>query len=213
MLGIAMASVSTASPATSVIRVEPKNNTAKVGETFTVNITVAGIVLGEPLPACEGLYGWECRITFKRGVIHAVNATEGPFLKTSGYNTTWLPPKIDNEVGTITIGALLTPSVVGFPPNGAVGSGVLATVTFEVVGRGLTVLDFKEEEDAELWTVVYPSTINEDTTPIDNTAEDGKFSNAGPPISLNLVAGVVVVVAVCAVAMFYFRRKKASTGT
>ncbi len=207
MLGIAMASVSTASPATPVIRMEPKNNTAKVGETFTVNITVADI---STTSLCNGLYGWECRITFKRGIINAVNATEGPFLKDTGYITTWLTPRIDNTTGTITIGAMIYE--LPFPPAGAMGNGTLATITFKVVGQGQTKLEFKEEDDTELDTVLFAAGVGT-VGPIEHTRENGLFSNAGPPISLNLVVGVVVVVAVCAVAVFYFRRKKVSTGT
>jgi len=207
MLGIAMASVSTASPATPVIRVEPKNNTAKVGETFTVNITVADI---SNTSLCNGLYGWECRITFKPGIINAVNATEGPFLRDTGYETFWTM-KIDNTTGTIDMLAIISefePS----PPTGAADSGTLATVTFKVVGQGGTKLEFKEEDDTELYTVLFAAGVGT-SGPIEHTRENGSFSNTGPPISLHLVAGVVVVVAVCAVAMFYFRRKKASTGT
>lgn len=204
MLSIAMAGVGTASPASPVIRVEPKDNTAEVGETFAVDITVTGITEE------ESLYGWECRITFKPGIINAVNATEGPFLEDAGYDTTWLPPKIDNTTGTIDVGALITPSMEwdGFPPNGAVGSGTLATVTFKAVGQGATDLDFKEKKDTELHTVIIAGGAQYDY-PIDHTAEDGFFRNAGPPIPLHIIAGIVVVVAVCTVAVFYFRRKRA----
>ena len=209
VLSITMAGVGTASPALPVIRVEPKDNTAEVGETFTVDIIVADITEE------ESLYGWECRITFNPDIINAVNATEGPFLEDTGYEAMWLTPNIDNTVGTIDMGALLMPSIEwgGFPPNGAVGSGNLATITFKAVGQGPSDLGFKDKKDTELHTVVYPGTIYEDTCPIDHTAKGGSFSNAGPPIPLSLIAGVVVVVAVCVVAVFYFRRKRASTGT
>jgi hypothetical protein len=208
MLSIAIAGIDTASPELPVIRVEPKNNTAEVGETFTVDITVAGITEE------ESLYGWECRITFNPGIINAVNATEGPFLKDTGYEAVWLPPNMDNTGGTIDMGALFMPSTEwnGFPPNGAVGSGTLAIVTFKVVGRGPSGLDFKEETDMELHTVKGEAP-NQYDYPIDHTAEDGSFSNAGPPIPLHLIAGVVVVVAACTVAVFYFRRKRAPTET
>ena len=209
MVSIAMAGVGTASPALPVIRVEPKNNTAGVGETFDVNITVTGIT------EKESLYGWECRITFKPGVINAVNATEGPFLKDTGYETVWLSPKIDNTVGTIDMGALFMPSKEwdGFPPNGAVGSGTLVTITFKAVGQGPSPLEFKEKEkDTELHTVKGEAP-NQYPSPIAHTAEGGSFSNVGPPIPLHLIAGVVVVVAVCTVAVFYLRRRRASAGT
>jgi len=207
MLSIAMAGVGTASPAFPVIRVEPKNNTGDVGENFTVNITVTDVSIST---LCNGLYGWECRITFKPGIINAVNATEGPFLRDTGYETFWRM-KIDNTTGTIDMLAII--SEFPFPPTGAVGSGTLATVTFKVVGQGATKLDFKEKKDTELHTVLFGTGGVGTETPMEHTAEDGSFSNAGPPIPLHLIAGIVVVVAVCTVALFYFRRKRAATET
>ena len=201
MLSIAMAGVGTASP-TPVIRVEPKDNTADVGETFAVNITVTDITEE------ESLYGWECRITFNPNIINAVNATEGPFLKDTGYETFWRM-EIDNTTGTVDILALISPSIEwsGFPPTGANGSGTLATLTFKAVGQGATDLDFKEEKDTELHTVKGEPPSQYDY-PIDHTAEDGFFRNSAP-IPLQLIAGIVVVVAACTVAVFYFRRRRA----
>lgn len=203
VLSIAMASVVTASPELPVIRVEPKDNTAEVGETFTVSITVTGITEE------ESLYGWECRITFSPSIINAVNATEELFLKkVTGYNTFWRM-NIDNANGTVDLLAMF--EFGGLPPTGATGSGTLATITFKAVGQGATNLEFKEEKDMELHTV-YGEAPNQYDYPIDHTAEGGFFRNAGSPIPPYLIAGVVVAVAVavCTVAVFYFRRKRVS---
>ena len=205
VLSITMAGVGTASPALPVIRVEPKDNTAEVGETFTVDITVTGIAEE------RSLYGWECRITFNPDIISAVNATEGPFLKDTGYETFWII-EIDNTNGTVDLLATFQFGVL--PPTGAVGTGTLATVTFKAVGRGATDLEFKECAREHLYGDTELDTITSGMVdPILHTAKGGFFSNAGPPIPLNLIAGVVVVVAVCVAAVFYFRRKRASTGT
>ncbi len=209
MLTVAMAGVGRASPAP-VIRVEPKDNTAEAGETFAVNITVTGI------SEEESLYSWECRITFNPNIIEAADATEGPFLEDTGYDTAWLTPRIDNATGTIDIGAIIPPSIEwqGFPPNGAVGSGTLATVTFKVISQGATDLEFKEcaqphlYGDTELYTVIFAAGPPGTSSPIDHTAEKGFFSNAGPPIPILLIAGIIVVVAVSIVAVLYFRRKR-----
>jgi len=204
MLSIAMAGVGTASPALPVIRVEPKDNTAEVGETFAVNITVTGITEE------ESLYGWECRITFNPSIINAVNATEGSFLKDVGYETWWIM-EIDNTTGWVDLLAMY--EYGGNPPTGAVGSGTLATVTFKAVGQGPSGLEFKEKgKDTELKTLI-GEPPNQYVYPMAHTAEGGSFSNAGPPIPLNLIVGIVVVVAVCTVAVFYFMRKRASTRT
>ncbi len=96
-----------------------------------------------------------------------------------------------------------------FPENGATGSGTLAMVTFKVVGTGETGLDFKPGF-TELYTVIgeAPNPIE---YPIDHTAKNGFFRNAGAPISIELIVGIVVVVILVIVALLYFRRKRAST--
>lgn len=200
MLSIAMASVGTASPAQPAIHVEPKDNTAKVDETFVVKITVTEITEE------DSLYLWECRITFNPDIINAVNATEGSFLKDTGHETFWAR-EINNTIGRVDILAMLSPP---YPPNGATGSGTLATVTFKAVGRGTTDLEFKEEDDTRLRTVKGEAPYQH-VYPIPHDRENGFFRNAGAPIPLQLVAAIVVVVAVaaCILAVFYLRRKRA----
>ncbi len=200
ILSIAMASVGTASPEEPVIRLEPHDNTAAVGETFTVNITVTGITEE------ESLYGWDLKITFNPDIINAVNATEGPFLKDTGY-ATFFSKKIDNTTGTIK--ALGVFSDLPLPPTGANGSGTLTTITFKAVGQGATGLDFKEKIDTVLETIVgeYPYQHH---PRIVHIATGGFFNNGGlliPPYIVGIV--VVVAVAVFAVAVFYFWRKRA----
>jgi len=206
MLSVAMVTVGTVSAAAPVIRVVPKDNTADVGETFSVNLTVSDIT------ADESLYGWECRITFNPAIVNALEAVEGPFLGSTGYDTTWLSPSISNTIGTIDMGGLLTPAAEwnGFPPNGASGSGTLATITFKVVGQGATDLYFKEETDTELDSVIIAGG-SQNESPIVHTAEKGSFSNAGVPIQGQLpmiIAGVVVVVVVVVLVVLYFRKKR-----
>lgn len=201
MLSIAMASVGTASPAQPAIHVEPKDNTAEVDETFVVNIAVTEITEE------ESLYLWECRITFNPDIINAVNATEGPFLKDTGYETFWAM-EMNNTIGRVDILAMI--SEFPYPPNGATGSGTLATITFEAVGRGETYLEFKEEDDTRLRTIKGEAP-DQYIYPIPHDREDGFFRNAGAQISLQLVAAivVVVVVAVCIFTVFYLRRRRA----
>jgi hypothetical protein len=211
MLSVAMATVGTASAAAPVIRVEPRDNTAEVGKTLSVNITVSDIT------AEESLYGWECRITFNPSIVNALEAVKGPFLGSTGYDTTWLSPSIDNTIGTIDMGGLLTPTAEwnGFPPNGASGSGTLATITFTVVGQGATDLYFKEDMDTELHSVIIAGG-SQIESPIVHTAEKGSFSNAGsiiPPQFTIVIAGIVVVVVVVALAVLYFRRKRTRART
>lgn len=199
IVGIATAGVVKAS--TPVVRVEPKSNKADPGETFSVTITVTDIVIS---PLCKGLYGWEAWMTFKPKVINAVNATEGPFLKTACNETIWVPVKINNTEGTVRVGAMISP-FPSFPPTGANESGVLATITFEVMSTGRTSLHF-EPVKTKLYTV-----ISDYNAPIEFTAVDGVFDNRAFVLSTELIGAiVVVVVVVCVVAVFFYRRRRAA---
>jgi len=204
ILSIAMASVGTASPEEPVIRLEPSSNTAEVGDTFTVDITVTGI------SEEESLYGWECtKITFNPGIINAVNVTEGSFLKDTGHSTLF-HKVIDNTTGIVKALGMIEPP---FPQTGANGSGTLATIIFKAVGQGATGLSFEAKEDTTLQTVIgeYP---HQNNYPIIHTAEGSSFNNGGPQISLDIVAvSAVGIVIVVAVAGFYFWRKRAQTRT
>lgn len=191
LLGLDIAGVAKSS-STPVIRLQPTNNTAEPGQNFKVNATVTSVTE-------DSLYGWETWIDFNPSIINVIDATEGPFLKTTGYQTFWIT-RINNTEGTLRIGALFQPP--NLPPNGAVGNGVLATITFKVVGRGTTSLRF---DYTDLYTV-----IGGYNSPISHSAEDGSFSNAGFALSLELIVAIVVVVAVGGgTALLLYKRRRA----
>jgi hypothetical protein len=183
-----------------VVSLEPPTVTGLVGETFAVDINVTGIT------SEESLYSWEFEMSFNTTALDAVNVTEGPFLKDTGYSTNFLS-KINNTTGTVKVYGLI--SELPFPPTGASGSGTLATIIFKAVGQGQTDLEFGEEKNTELWTVITGTGGKQTTTWFAHTAENALFNNGGPPIPLQYIAGIVVVVAVFTAAVFYFRRKRA----
>ncbi len=152
---IAVVSVSKASPGPTVISVEPPTSTAKVGETFTVNITITDVT---------NLYFWEFHMNFSSTILNAIGVTEGPFLSDVD-STSWsmAPPNINNTAGTVkAFNNLWT-----WPPGGANGTGVLCNITFQVKEVGNTALDF-----------YYTLLDDEMGHPvIEHTAEDGFFSN------------------------------------
>lgn len=120
------------SPPEPVVDIDPPINSETLGTTFTVNLTVADITMG------ESLYGWDFGMSFNSSVLNATSVVEGPFLKTGGFPMTTFVPYINNEefpeigvAGGYCYG-------VGFPPTGAYGSGVMAKITFKVIGEGKT---------------------------------------------------------------------------
>jgi len=196
ILSITMAGVGIAQ-AKPVISIDPKDNAVEPDETFIVDITIADI------SEEKSLHGWEVEITFNSRVVNVVNATEGPFLNATGYKTIPLEPRIDNTEGSIGFGATFMPP---FPSTGASGSGILATVTFEAVSGGATDLHF----EYTLLTAVLGGV----PTPYDEweyDVEDGHFAyGAAGGVSLELVAGVVIVVAIFSLVAFYYLRRRAS---
>jgi len=150
-----------------IVAIDPLLSKAAVGETFTVNLTVGNIFIDI---GCNGLYGWEIQLVFDPAVLEVVNASEGPFLKDTGYETTWPSPRINNTVGFIAAGALFFPP---FPPSGAAGNGTLASVTFLVKAERACLL-YIDYTFTELYTVVY--LLDEySVVLIDYTTVDGYF--------------------------------------
>ena len=167
------------------------------GETFSVDITVEDVT---------DLYGWSVNLTFHSEVLNVENVTEGPFLKQFG-NTFFLPGQTNNVVGFLTPGGMLFDPTQDppFPPEGATGDGVLATITFSVKGSGVANLHF---EASKLNTVVASNNV-----PITHTAKDGLFRNvASTPLSIELIIAITAVIAVGgSIAVFLYRRKTAKT--
>jgi PKD repeat protein len=123
-------------PATTIY-VSPIPSQYNIGDTITLNIRVSDVT---------GLWSWQTGMTFDPTVLQLVptNApgntmppgmqyyafAEGDFLAQGG-NTWWLPGTFDNNAGVI---AAYGCTLLGGTPVS--GSGVLATVTFKVVGEG-----------------------------------------------------------------------------
>jgi hypothetical protein len=107
------------------MNVTPSTVTAKIGQSFMINITIADIV---------DLYGWEFKLKWNSSFLDAVYVVEGPFLRTSG--DTFFTYKINNTAGYMLVDCTLLGNVLGVN-----GDGTLATVTFNVESSGECSLD------------------------------------------------------------------------
>jgi hypothetical protein len=141
---------------TTTIYVDPPTTTmsvANIGDTFTVNITIAEVT---------DLSGWQFKLYYNNTVLDCKNATEGPFLATGG-NTEFI--KILNNTYNATHGkANVACTLTGMGP-GVTGSGVLATITFQIKADGETPLNL---DDTKLLDSSLP-----DPNPIDHNTIDG----------------------------------------
>jgi hypothetical protein len=126
---------------------------AGIGETFTVNITVAEVI---------DLCVWEFKLYYDNTILSCINATEGPFLKVGGdtYFTSNITNTYNATHGRAHVGCTLT----GIVP-GVNGNGVLATIAFQINAKGETPLNL---DGTKLWDSSLP-----DPNPIGHNTIDG----------------------------------------
>jgi hypothetical protein len=132
--------------ASATIAVDPKVGGKAPGEFYSANITISEV---------NGLVLWEFNLTFNTAILEVVNVVEGSFLKQVG-NTIMPKPVLNNTAGFVMAADALSSYAVG-----ANGSGVLATVVFEVKAEGTSSLHFSQLDkrwpytwDRELATLV-----------------------------------------------------------
>jgi len=155
------------SPTTPRMYVDPASivdPTKTVGSVFTVNVKVD----------VDNLYSWEFTMFFNPTKVQATGITIGTFLRTAG-TTGVLIKKYNNTAGYAVASEMLWPR----PSQGASGSGTLATVSFKVVGVGVTALDLTKT-NLITW-------ISGRSVPLEHLAEDGVFDNRLvnlPPVAI-----------------------------
>jgi PKD repeat protein len=153
------AGVGTASLEETVVSVDPLASTCNVGQSFNIDVTIANVT---------NLYSWQFNMTFNPSILNVTNVQHGPFLGTAGPATLKLPPVIDNINGWVFVSEMF---FLPLPPEGANGSGVLATVTFDVKGVGVTLLNFVDE------LVKLYEFLEGNNVPIPHVTVDGIFDN------------------------------------
>jgi hypothetical protein len=119
IVSIMLVSVPNVKAAGTTLKVDPALTTVGApGKVFNVNVTV-GMVLD--------LYGYEFRLDYNATQINATQVIEGPFLKTAG-STQIFQQKINRTSGLVWMATTLLGEIPG-----ASGSGVLATIKFQVL--------------------------------------------------------------------------------
>lgn len=142
---------------TPYMSVDASSTTVDLGETFPINVNVTDVT---------DLAVWDFALLYRNDILHGVNATEGPFLKTGG-NTFFWQVQFTDQYNETHGRIYLTCSLLGSIP-GVDGSGTLATINFQAVGGGNTTLHLTD-------TVLGDSQAN----PIDHTTNDGNIQVIG----------------------------------
>ena len=136
-----------------IMYVDPPLTMAKVGDDFSVNVTIANVT---------DLGGWEFKLYFNN-TLTVSTATEGPFLKQGG-PTAWFIVDFSNNYNA-THGRVWLTSVLVGGGSGVTGSGTLATIAFHAAGSGNATLSLVD-------TVLGDSRANA----ITHTTNDGSVS-------------------------------------
>ncbi|PXF52792.1 MAG: hypothetical protein C4B56_04470 [Candidatus Methanophagaceae archaeon] len=123
LLNLAFSSLVQAAPGPS-ISVSPASVEVSQGETFTIEIVVD--------PKGEEIYAAQYDLYFDPNLLNATSQTKGTFLSQDGTNAIEVINKINNTIGKIEYGETRTAE------RGISDSGVLASISFEVIGTSGT---------------------------------------------------------------------------
>ena len=126
------------------ICVEPAYREVLKGDNITVNITVD--------PEGSEVYCTSYTLHFDNTLLNATLQTQGPFLRQDGNNSNMYGNAIDNSNGTVEYGECRVGTQVG------VGNpGVLATITFQVIGdEGISALNISDYNGELLYSTTGP---------------------------------------------------------
>ena len=118
---LVLGSVLAAQAAPVLLRVTPDLSNVTVGNAFTLDIEISGVL---------NLYGWQMDLGFSpSGLVNASLVNQGSFL---GAGQTFGVVKVDNILGTITA---MYSTLSGFIP-GESGGGILASISFDAMNAG-----------------------------------------------------------------------------
>ncbi len=108
---------------TSVSNIQYPSLSNPIGGTFKVDMYITGGV---------GVWGWSAGVTWTPSVLSCINVTEGSYLSQSGA-TLFAPGFKDNYLGQIDAG--ISDAYQSYM-NASASSGVLATLTFQILSYG-----------------------------------------------------------------------------
>ena len=117
-------------PVSAAVFVDPEKVDTSVGQTFIVNVSVSAV---------SDLYGWQLRLGWNSTILNMLTASEGTFLKKGGQ--TLFNSIINETAGYMVLDCTLIGSI-----RGVNGSGILATVQFQVKTDGQCDLNLHETD-------------------------------------------------------------------
>ena len=167
------------------ISVEPAYQEVSQGDNITIDVVV--------YPEESGIYGASYTLYFNNTVLNATSQTRGPFLTQDGKDSNVWWNEIDNTTGKVEYAESRMGTLVG-----VTGSGVLATIIFEVIGdEGISALDISDYNGELLYSTTGPvlAGINNGSVEVrkgicgDVDCQDGVTIGDGIQIAMSIVYG------------------------
>lgn len=136
------------------------------GQRFTVAVNLTGPTVKGVPSGVSDVYAFQLSLSFSSSLIQARTVAAGNFLSTAG-SPYFSGGAIDNGAGTVSnvFGTLVT------VPNGASGSGSLATITFQGIAAGTPQITITKITllDSHLNPIVIDDTPDQVTTTVSLT--------------------------------------------
>jgi hypothetical protein len=137
-------------------------SSAQIGTTVNVELTISNV---------HDLYGWNLNLTWDPHILNLTDITEGPFLSNVGQTLFTWNPTISPE--NRSHGFIQSVADVLMVAKSANGSGVLATITFQVLTSGVSSLSIDGSQLAPIATTMnigqrIPATITNGLVTVDN---------------------------------------------
>ena len=162
LVGLSLITVAAADPTMSVSQ-QPSD--VAVNDTFTAEVTVN--------PAGSEIYAASYDLYFDTTILEAIKQTQGDFLSPGGAETYEYLNEINNTRGKITYVETRTgdEEIVG----GATEPGVLASITFKVIGTGISDLTLDDVQFVDLTAEPEPTPT---PTPTPESSGNGGTSSS-----------------------------------
>jgi len=181
--------------------VEPAEMQLPPGGTFEVQVMIERV---------ENLGGFQLEIVYDPSVLEVTGGSIEGFLASSGRNQIPVGPQVDDEGGTVALGAF----TIGDAP-GAAGSGALATIKGNARREGSSALTLQDVQAMDTAAGVIPLEMEDGQVVVEEgVVAEPKPAEAAPSVRWGwIVAALVLAAAGAAALAFGFRQPKLEAGS
>lgn len=195
LLLVFMIAVSTKASPETIVRVTPDKSIAEVGETFTVSITIADV---------QNLYGLEIKLNWSSSILELVDVDVRLGSESHDDGVLHNPVELVFNETTQEQGKYMLVATSTTPAPSFNGSGNIVKMTFSVASDGNSALNLQ----SKLSDKPPPDGVS---SPIPHSIQNGYFGETPEsPLWFYMIV-IVVISAVLAVSILYYRKMSRKT--